>query len=93
MQQFRIVKLEHIFHTVYKCFRRCVVSGIPQLWAALYFLSCILMLLTSQLTHLRLIELSLTDAYPNLKPYREYVLLMVCSLSFFIGILMISEVS
>lgn len=68
------------------------LPGVPQLWSCLYFGICILVNLNQQITHLIMIEKSLSDIFPNLSRYRKYVLSFFCIFSCIVSCLFLSRV-
>ncbi|KAI1890207.1 hypothetical protein AGOR_G00171300 [Albula goreensis] len=73
--------------------RAIAMMPLPQLWAVCFFLMIIMLGLDSQFTGIEALMTSLTDLYPTFirKGYRrELLLLLLCAVSFLLGLIMIT---
>ncbi|XP_039605788.1 sodium- and chloride-dependent GABA transporter 2-like [Polypterus senegalus] len=74
--------------------RAVAMMPLPQLWAVCFFLMLIILGLDSQFVGLESLMTSITDLYPLIlrRPgHRERLLLLVCVVSFLLGLLMVTE--
>ncbi|XP_076870553.1 sodium- and chloride-dependent GABA transporter 2-like isoform X2 [Brachyhypopomus gauderio] len=74
--------------------RAVAMMPIPQLWAICFFVMIILLGLDSEFVGLESLMTAITDMYPSfflLGHRRKLFLLLICAVSFFIGLVMVTE--
>ncbi|XP_066519464.1 sodium- and chloride-dependent GABA transporter 2-like isoform X5 [Hoplias malabaricus] len=74
--------------------RAVAMMPIPQLWAVCFFIMIILLGLDSEFVGLEALMTSITDMYPSfllMGHRRKFLLLLICTMSFFIGLVMVTE--
>ncbi|KAG9277124.1 sodium- and chloride-dependent GABA transporter 2-like isoform X1 [Astyanax mexicanus] len=67
---------------------------VPQLWAICFFVMIILLGLDSEFVGLEALMTAITDMYPSFflsGHRRKFFLLLICTISFFIGLIMVTE--
>ncbi|MEQ2175484.1 hypothetical protein GOODEAATRI_018376, partial [Goodea atripinnis] len=67
---------------------------LPQLWAVCFFIMVILLGADTQFVSLECLMTSVTDMFPSMfrRAYRrELLLLCLCSVCFFLGLLLVTE--
>uniref|UniRef100_A0A8C1UFQ8 Transporter n=1 Tax=Cyprinus carpio TaxID=7962 RepID=A0A8C1UFQ8_CYPCA len=73
--------------------RAVSMMPLPQLWAVCFFLMILMLGLDTQFVSLEALIMSVSDLYPTLirrRHRREILLLLVCSVCFLIGLLMVT---
>ncbi|KTF81983.1 hypothetical protein cypCar_00014926 [Cyprinus carpio] len=73
--------------------RAVSMMPLPQLWAVCFFLMILMLGLDTQFVSLEALIMSVSDLYPTLirrRHWREILLLLVCSVCFLIGLLMVT---
>uniref|UniRef100_A0A8B9LBV7 Transporter n=2 Tax=Astyanax mexicanus TaxID=7994 RepID=A0A8B9LBV7_ASTMX len=74
--------------------RAVAMMPVPQLWAICFFVMIILLGLDSEFVGLEALMTAITDMYPSFflsGHRRKFFLLLICTISFFIGLIMVTE--
>ncbi|XP_073809157.1 solute carrier family 6 member 22, tandem duplicate 2 isoform X5 [Danio rerio] len=74
--------------------RAVALMPLPQLWAIFFFIMIIFLGLDSEFVYQEALVTSISDMYPSFFQVghrRKFLLLFICSASFFVGLLMVTE--
>jgi len=63
---------------------------VPQLWSILFFIMMVMLGLDSQYAMVEVVVTGITDEFPNLRPKKQYILGIVCTTGFLLGLPMTS---